>query len=146
LANHLGAEMYWPIYEEAEKLNCTIAVHGGCHHQLGMDSFANFFPVRALGHPFSIMVQAAGILFHGVFERFPGLRVAFLEGGATWVPFSWIELIGRTKAFLLRIICKWICKGNCSRDPSRGRVPATIFAGISEKEEFTWALTVTMRA
>ena len=87
LANHLGAEMYWPIYEEAEKLNCALAVHGGCHHQLGMDSFANFFPVRALGHPFSIMVQAAGMLFHGVFERFPGLRVAFLEGGATWVPF-----------------------------------------------------------
>src|SRR4029077_18888365 len=70
----------------------------------------------------------------------------FSKGERRGCHFSWIELIGRTKAFLLRIICKWICKENCSRDPSRGRVLATIFAGISEKEEFTWALTVTMRA
>ena len=83
----MGAQNYWPIYEEAQKLKCALAIHGGCHHHLGMDSFENFFPVRALGHPFSIMVQAAGMLFHGVFDRFPGLRVAFLEGGATWVPF-----------------------------------------------------------
>ena len=33
------------------------------------------------------MVQAAGMLVNGVFDRFPGLRVAFLEGGTTWVPF-----------------------------------------------------------
>src|SRR5256884_9176786 len=33
------------------------------------------------------MIQAAGMLAHGVFDRFPKLRVAFLEGGATWVPF-----------------------------------------------------------
>ncbi|HEY7166796.1 MAG TPA: amidohydrolase family protein [Candidatus Binatia bacterium] len=84
---HLGARQYWPIYEEAEKLGCALAIHGGCHHHLGMDSFENFFAVRALGHPFSIMVQAAAMLFHGVFERFPKLRIAFLEGGATWVPF-----------------------------------------------------------
>jgi uncharacterized protein len=87
MAGHLGSRIYWPIYEEAEKLQCALAVHGGCHHQLGMDSFASFFPVRALGHPFGIMIQLAGMLFHGVFERFPDLRVAFLEAGATWVPF-----------------------------------------------------------
>jgi predicted TIM-barrel fold metal-dependent hydrolase len=33
------------------------------------------------------MIQAAGMFSHGVFEQFPKLRVAFLEGGATWVPF-----------------------------------------------------------
>jgi predicted TIM-barrel fold metal-dependent hydrolase len=27
------------------------------------------------------------MLAHGVFDRFANLRVAFLEGGATWVPF-----------------------------------------------------------
>lgn len=87
LKGHLGSQNYWPIYEEAEKLGCALAVHGGCHHHLGLDSFGTFYLVQALGHPFSVMTQAAGILFHGVFERFPGLRVAFLEGGATWVPF-----------------------------------------------------------
>ena len=33
------------------------------------------------------MIQASAMLAHGVFDRFPNLRVAFLEGGATWVPF-----------------------------------------------------------
>jgi predicted TIM-barrel fold metal-dependent hydrolase len=70
-----------------EKLGCALAVHVGCLHRLGMDSFRTYYPVHALGHPFSLMIQAAGMLAHGVFERFPGLRVAFLEGGATWVPF-----------------------------------------------------------
>ena len=27
------------------------------------------------------------MLAHGVFDRFPNLRVAFLEGGRTWIPF-----------------------------------------------------------
>ena len=24
LQNHLGAKLYWPIYKEAEKLNCSL--------------------------------------------------------------------------------------------------------------------------
>ena len=27
------------------------------------------------------------MLSYGIFDRFPKLRVGFLEGGATWVPF-----------------------------------------------------------
>lgn len=87
IKDHLGAKIYWPIYEEAEKLGCCLAVHVGSLHHLGMDGFSTYFPVHALGHPFGIAIQAAGILFHGVFDKFPKVRVAFLEGGATWVPF-----------------------------------------------------------
>ena len=87
IQGHLGKKTYWPIYEEAEKLGCALAVHVGALHHLGLDSFSTYYPAHALGHPFSLMVQAAGMLAHGVFERFPNLRVAFLEGGATWVPF-----------------------------------------------------------
>jgi uncharacterized protein len=86
LKDHFGSKIYWPIYEEAEKLGCALAVHGGCHHHLGLDKFGIFYPVSALGHPFALMIQAAAMLSHGVFDRFPGLRVGFLEGGATWVP------------------------------------------------------------
>lgn len=87
IKGHLGAKLYWPIYEEAQRLGCCLAVHGGCHHHFGMDAFSTYYPIHALGHPFGIMVQAAGMLAHGIFDRFPKLRVAFLEGGATWVPF-----------------------------------------------------------
>lgn len=87
IQGHLGNKIFWPLYEEAEKLGCALAVHVGCLHHVGLDSFSTYYPAHALGHPFSLMVQAAGMLAHGVFERFPKLRVAFLEGGATWVPF-----------------------------------------------------------
>jgi predicted TIM-barrel fold metal-dependent hydrolase len=84
---HLGDRMFWPVYEEAQRLGCALAVHGGCHHHFGMDTFSTYYPVHALGHPFGIVVQAAAMLSHGIFDHFPGLRVGFLEGGATWVPF-----------------------------------------------------------
>jgi uncharacterized protein len=84
---HLGNRIYWPLYDEAEKLGCPLAIHVGCLNHMGLDSFSTYYPAHALGHPFSLMIQCAGMLAHGVFDRFPKLRVAFLEGGATWVPF-----------------------------------------------------------
>jgi uncharacterized protein len=87
IQGHLGNKAYWPLYEEAEKLDCALAIHVGCLHHLGLDAFSTYYPVHALGHPFSLMIQAAAMLAHGVFDRFPKLRVAFLEGGTTWVPF-----------------------------------------------------------
>ena len=87
IQGHLGNKIYWPLYEEAEKLGCALAVHVGCLHHMGFDSFNTYYPAHALGHPFSLMIQAVAMLAHGVFDRFPSLRVAFLEGGATWVPF-----------------------------------------------------------
>src|ERR671923_1097468 len=87
IQGHLGIKNYWPLYDEAEKLGCSLAVHVGCLHHIGLDSFSTYYPAHALGHPFSLMIQAAAMFAHGVFDRFPRLRVGFLEGGATWVPF-----------------------------------------------------------
>ena len=87
IQGHLGNKIYWPLYEEAERLGCALAVHVGSLHHMGLDSFTTYYPAHALGHPFSLMIQCSAMLAHGVFERFPKLRVAFLEGGATWVPF-----------------------------------------------------------
>ena len=33
------------------------------------------------------MIQLTDIIFSGVWDAFPKLKIAFLEGGATWVPF-----------------------------------------------------------
>lgn len=85
LTGHLGAKEYWPVYEEANRLGCSIAVHGGVHFRLGMDQLEPYPPVHALGHPFGLMISCAGIIFNGVFDKFPNLRVAFLEGGVAWL-------------------------------------------------------------
>jgi len=87
IQGHLGNKVYWPLYAEAEKLGCALAVHVGCLHHMGLDAFSIYYPAHALGHPFSLMIQAGAMLAHGVFDNFPDLRVAFLEGGATWIPF-----------------------------------------------------------
>ena len=53
LAQPLGAKVYWPIYEEADRLGCCLAVHGGCHDRFGMDHMNMYVPVHALGHPWA---------------------------------------------------------------------------------------------
>jgi hypothetical protein len=75
---------YWPIYADAEKLGCALAVHGGCHHGMGLDTFETFVPIHGLSHPLSLIIALSGMLYHGVFDEFPRLRVGFLEGGAGW--------------------------------------------------------------
>lgn len=86
LKHHLGAKEYWPIYQEAEKLDCALAVHGGCYGDLGFNSFDIFPATRALGMPFPLAIAATGMMVDGVFDVFPKLRVGFLEGGTAWIP------------------------------------------------------------
>ena len=85
LPNHLGAKEYWPVYEEADRLGCAIAVHGGTHSGFGLDQMNVYTPVGALGHPFGLAINFAGILFNGILDRYPNAKFAFLEGGVSWV-------------------------------------------------------------
>ncbi len=83
--SQLGAEQFWPIYQEAERLGCAIGIHGGAHEGMLMDDMSPYAPVNALGHPFGQMVSFAGIIFNGVFDKFPGVRIGFLEAGCGWL-------------------------------------------------------------
>ena len=82
---HLGDQRYWPIYEEANKLGCAIGIHGGAHENLGLDDLTPYAPVHALGHPFGQMISFAGLVFNGVFDRFPNVKFGFMEGGVAWL-------------------------------------------------------------
>ena len=82
---HLGSDKYWPIYGEAERLGCAIAIHGGAHEGLLMDDMSPYAPVNALGHPMGQMICFAGIIFNGIFDKFPGLRIGFMEAGSAWL-------------------------------------------------------------
>jgi predicted TIM-barrel fold metal-dependent hydrolase len=46
--------------------------------------------MHTIGRPVETFIQFAGLMYGGVAERFPSLRVAFLECGVGWVPY-WIE-------------------------------------------------------
>jgi predicted TIM-barrel fold metal-dependent hydrolase len=81
----LGHKFYWPIYAEANRLGCCLGVHGGAHESLGMDGLNPYAPVHALGHPFGQMISFAGIVFNGICDKFPSVRIGFLEGGVAWL-------------------------------------------------------------
>jgi predicted TIM-barrel fold metal-dependent hydrolase len=76
-----------PIFREAEHLDLPLAVDGAPSRGLGFDFFDKFIQVHTLEHPFAILIQFTNMVFEGVFERFPKLRVAFLEVGSGWLPY-----------------------------------------------------------
>ncbi len=83
----LGSSQFDPIYAEAERLDCALAVHGGPVAGLGLDMFESLAEARPLEHALPQMVQMMSMIHSGVFDRFPNLRVAYLECGTGWVPF-----------------------------------------------------------
>ena len=76
-----------PIYRQAEALDFPLAVHGAPSRGMGFDYFDKFIQVHTLEHPFAILIQFTNMIFEGVFERFPKLRVVFLEAGSGWLPY-----------------------------------------------------------
>jgi len=86
LKRHVSAKEFWPIYEEAESLGCVLVVHGGSYSDLGFNTFTVFPATRALGMPFPLAIAMTGLIVDGVLDRFPKLRVGFVEGGTAWIP------------------------------------------------------------
>ena len=87
LRKPLGHEDFFPIYEAAEQLNVPIAIHGAASAGLGFDFFDKFAQLHSLSHPVSQMIQITSIALGGVLDRFPKLRIAFLEAGVGWAVF-----------------------------------------------------------
>ena len=52
--------------------------------------FDTFAEVHTVAFPVGIFQQFTSMIFQGVLERFPKLRVAFLEIGCTWLPY-WLD-------------------------------------------------------
>jgi len=88
----LGDPRFTPIYEEAKRLDVMLGVHASGSHLggAGVDLFPRFIQAHTVSHPFGQMRQLTSIIFEGIPERFPRLRLAFLEAGSGWVPY-WME-------------------------------------------------------
>ena len=88
----MGDKPYWPVYEEAHRLGCAIAFHGGAHGRLGMDHVSNYAAINALGHPFGISIAFASVLLNGVLDKYPNARFGFLEAGIGWLLMAYERL------------------------------------------------------
>jgi predicted TIM-barrel fold metal-dependent hydrolase len=82
-----GSPVYHDLWDEAQRLDVPISIHGGIASNLGLDRLSSFAEAHCLEHPLAQMVQLTSMMFQGVFDQFPRLRVAFLEAGVGWVPF-----------------------------------------------------------
>ena len=82
----LGDKKFDPFWAEAEKLGCPIAIHGG-HATAESVRYTKFIQRHTIGFPVSNMMQMMHLCYEGTFEKFPNLKVAFLESGCTWVPY-----------------------------------------------------------
>jgi hypothetical protein len=88
----LGDQRFDPVYAEAERLGVMLGVHASGSHLggAGVDLFPRFIQAHTVSHPFGQMRQLTSMIFEGVPERYPALRLAFLEAGAGWAPY-WME-------------------------------------------------------
>lgn len=85
----LGDPFFDPVYEVAEKVGATIAIHGTRHwpHEWGTDKLRTFAEVHAYGFPAGILLNFTSVMCQGVPIRFPKLKIGFLEIGASWLPY-----------------------------------------------------------
>ena len=90
MKEHLGAPTFWPIYEELQRLNVPLCVHNRRQGPAGEKRFDSFLFMHTIGRPVETFIQFAGLIYGGIAEQFPKLRVAFLECGVGWVPY-WME-------------------------------------------------------
>ena len=88
----LGEEEFTPVWEMAQRLDTMLGIHASGSHLggAGVDLFARFIQAHTCSHPFGQMRQLTSVVFEGIPERFPDLRIAFLEAGCGWAPY-WME-------------------------------------------------------
>jgi len=88
----LGHPKYWDLFEAAAELDLPISLHpagmgGHSGHATGVPS--SFFELHA-GLHFSIFSAISSLIFEGVFDRWPTLRIVVIELGWAWVaPWAW---------------------------------------------------------
>lgn len=97
-----GHESFDLLYREAESLGVMVAVHGASRRDgvgIGLDYIQGGGQTEGfvLSHLFGQMSQFTNMILSRVWERFPNLKVVFLEAGCGWVPYLMERIDRRTK-------------------------------------------------
>jgi predicted TIM-barrel fold metal-dependent hydrolase len=97
---NMGDRRFDPIYAAAQELNMPLAVHPQTGHDgqygvwgvmgAGSERMEKYAYVHMTAFAFEPMIALMHMIGEGVFDRYPRLKVAYVEGACGWVPF-WAE-------------------------------------------------------
>ena len=84
----MGQRKYWPIYEAAAAHGLPIGIHFGGNGGWPITGagWPSFYIEDHVGMPQSFQPQITSMIFEGIFERFPDLKIVLIEGGFAWLP------------------------------------------------------------
>lgn len=79
---------YAPLYRELEDRGLALGFHSSFNfYDRTTEQLNKFISVHSLGFPYYAMVQMTNWIVNGLPERFPRLKVLWIEAGLAWVPF-----------------------------------------------------------
>jgi predicted TIM-barrel fold metal-dependent hydrolase len=83
-----GNLRYDPIYEAAVRHDLVVGIHygGAPGHPSTPSGWALTYLEEYAGMAQVFQSQVISLIIEGVFDRFPSLRIALIEGGWTWLP------------------------------------------------------------
>lgn len=79
---NLSEEQFFPIFEACEELDLAIMVHPW--NMMGMESMGKYWLPWLVGMPGETSRAMCSMIFGGVFERLPNLRVCFSHAGGSF--------------------------------------------------------------
>jgi len=82
---NLSEEKFYPIFEHAEKIGCSIFIHPW--EMMGQADMQKYWLPWLVGMPAEISRAICSIIFGGVLEKYPNLKIAFAHGGGAF-PFT----------------------------------------------------------
>ncbi len=81
---NLGEKQFFPLYEAMEELGMALFVHPW--NMMGQDHMRKYWLPWLVGMPAETARAVCSMIFSGVFEKFPKLRVCFAHAGGSFLP------------------------------------------------------------
>ncbi|HEV2057416.1 MAG TPA: amidohydrolase family protein [Methylomirabilota bacterium] len=94
MLHHPDYERFWNAVEE---LDIAIGLHEGASGgmpQVGVDRFETRGAKHIISHTLEMMLAAMSVIWEGVCDRHPKVRIAFLESGGGWIA-GWLDRMDR---------------------------------------------------
>ena len=126
---NLGSPEFYPLYEEAQRLNTPVTVHAFGGDEPGSEVFDRSSVCIRQVILSRCLRQLTAMIFGGIPELFPKLKIGYLEVGCGWLPY-WAE----------RMDEEWEKRGKveaplCKKKPSEYLSSENIYYGCEPEEK-----------